>query len=140
MTKKIHKSAVLMMLLFGLLFVTTAPNAMAQGNCRKRGGYSAVYDQGRYVDGRRFNNDRFLDRRFNDRNFDRRYYDDRYDREATTGNAVKRTALGAGIGALGGALLGGKKGALIGAGAGAGAGYIYHRVKVDRQRDRNYRY
>jgi len=129
MLKKIHKGAIAMMLVFGLLSVTVAPNAMAQGRCRNRNGsYSSNYYQGRNI---------------NDRNYNREYYgsryDDRYDREDTTGNAVKRSALGAGIGALGGALIGGKKGALIGAGAGGAGGYIYHRVKVNRERDR-YRY
>ena len=40
---------------------------------------------------------------------------------------TKHIAIGTAIGAVGGALIGGKKGALIGAGAGAGGGYLYNR-------------
>ena len=40
---------------------------------------------------------------------------------------TKHIAVGTAIGAVGGALIGGKKGALIGAGAGAGSGYLYNR-------------
>jgi YMGG-like Gly-zipper len=129
MIKRIHKSAVVMMLMFGLLIVSAAPYAEAQERHRKRFHTSS-------------RNDRYFSNRFHDdRDFGRRrrgrgYY---YDREDTTENAVKRTGIGAGAGALGGALLGGKKGALIGAGVGAATGYIIHRVKVDRERDRYYR-
>ncbi len=135
MTKTIQKSAILM-LLFGLFLVTAAPNAMAQGKCRNRGGrggYAPVnnyYDDGNYRRNRDYERDRYS----------RDYDYDRYDREDTTGKAVKRTAIGAGIGTLGGALIGGKKGALIGAGVGAAGGYIYHKNKVDKDRDRRYRY
>ena len=46
--------------------------------------------------------------------------------EAGKKKAAKRIGIGTAIGAGAGALLGGKKGALIGAGAGAGAGTAYH--------------
>ncbi len=142
MTNKIYKSAVVMMLMFGLLFIAATPDANAQGRCRKRSGYQSTYNRAAYNQGR-YNDDRFYTRDYDrDRYYDNRGRydnDDYYDREDTTGNAVKRTAIGAGIGALGGALIGGKKGALIGAGAGAGGGYIFHRVKVKRERDRYYR-
>ena len=49
---------------------------------------------------------------------------------------LKRIGIGAAIGAGAGGLIGGRKGALIGAGAGAGGGYIYHRHK-QRRRYRN---
>lgn len=42
---------------------------------------------------------------------------------------AKRIGIGAAIGAGAGGLIGGRKGALIGAGAGAGGGYLYHRHK-----------
>jgi hypothetical protein len=136
MIKKIHKSAVVMMLLFGLLFVTSVPSVMAQGQCRKRGNYQSANYFGNRYDGDRWDNrDRDRNRR---RSRDYDYYD--YDRQDTTGKAVGRTAAGAGIGALGGALIGGKKGALIGAGIGAAGGYLYHRNKVNKDRDRYYRY
>jgi len=130
MLKKIHKSAVVMILMVGMLIVSAAPFAEAQDRCRRDRNYRTVSRNDRYF-GSRFNDDRGFDRRRRGR-----YY---YDREDTTENAVKRTGIGAGAGALGGALLGGKKGALIGAGVGAATGYIIHRVKVDNQRDRYYR-
>ncbi len=131
MIKKIHRSAVVMMLMFGLLLVSAAPYAEAQDRyCRRGKNRSVVYDNDRYIINR-YNDDRDLNRYRSGR-----YRDYDYDREDTTGNALKRSGIGAGIGALGGALIGGKKGALIGAGIGAAGGYIYHRKKVDDQRDR----
>ena len=62
--------------------------------------------------------------------------DDYYNPQATTGKAVGRTAAGAGIGALAGALIGGGKGAAIGALIGGAGGYIYHEQKVNNQNDR----
>src|SRR6266850_673436 len=47
---------------------------------------------------------------------------------------AKGALIGAGIGAIAGALLGGKKGALIGAGAGAGSGYLIQRHRNRRHR------
>src|SRR5262247_815578 len=65
---------------------------------------------------------------------------DDYDNpQATTGKAVGRTAAGAGIGALAGALIGGGKGAAVGALIGGAGGYIYHQQKVNNQNDRWYR-
>src|SRR5262249_57488535 len=64
--------------------------------------------------------------------------DDYYNPQATTGKAVGRTAAGAGIGALAGALIGGGKGAVVGAVIGGAGGYIYHQQKVNNQRDRLY--
>lgn len=137
MNKLMSKSAILMMLLFGLLFVATASEADAQSRCRTRGGrsvsnnyYNDIQYRNRYDDDYRYRDDRSRRR---SRDYD--YEDD----QDTTGKALKRTGIGAGIGAGAGALIGGKKGALIGAGVGAAGGYIYHRKKVDNQRDR-YRY
>ena len=53
--------------------------------------------------------------------------------------ALKRVGIGAAIGAGAGGLIGGRKGALIGAGAGAGGGYLYHRHKQAQARKRYYR-
>ena len=52
--------------------------------------------------------------------------------------AAKRIGIGTAIGAGAGALIGGRKGALIGAGAGAGAGtaYHYHKKRQWRRRHR----
>ena len=47
---------------------------------------------------------------------------------------LKRIGIGAALGAGAGALIGGRKGALIGAGAGAGGGYLYHRKKSKKRR------
>jgi uncharacterized protein YcfJ len=133
MNKLMSKSAILMVMLLGLLFVTAASDANAQNRCRNRNGYNRGISNNYYND----RNNRYDDDyRYRDsRRRDRRYEDD----EDTTGKALKRTGIGAAIGAGGGALIGGKKGALIGAGVGAAGGYIYHRKKVGDQRDR-YRY
>jgi hypothetical protein len=134
MIKKLQKS-VMLMAVFGLLMVAAAPSAMAQGRnkCRNRSNYSVANNY--YNDDYRRDSTFERSRRYRDRD-----YRDYYDREDTTGNAVKRTGIGAGIGALGGAVIGGKKGALIGAGIGAAGGYLYHRKKVNDERDRRYRY
>lgn len=137
---KINKNLFLAALALGVMFILASPEAMAQTRCRTRGNNSrSVYTNRDYRD---YN---YRDRNYRDVNYrdsrdyrDSDYYNDyRYDREDTTGKAVKRTAIGAGIGALGGAVIGGKKGALIGAGIGAAGGYIYHREKVKNDR---YRY
>ena len=133
---KMNKNLFLAMLALGVLFVLAAPDAMAQTRCRTRGNDSrSVYNNRDYRDrDYRTVNTRSRDYRDSDYN----YNDYRYrDREDTTGKAVKRTGIGAGIGALGGAVIGGKKGALIGAGIGAAGGYIYHREKAKNDR---YRY
>lgn len=54
--------------------------------------------------------------------------------------AVKRIGIGTAIGAGAGALINGKKGALIGAGAGAAGGtaYHYHKKRQYRRRHRNH--
>ena len=135
MMKTMYKSLFTMLLLAGLLSVGVVPDTMAQGRrqCRtNNSGYVAT-------NGYNYQDDGYYRNRDNRRN--RRYEDDNYyDRENTTGNTVKRTGIGAGIGAAGGALLGGKKGALIGAGVGAAGGYLYHRHKVNQERNRGYRY
>jgi hypothetical protein len=133
MTRTIQKSA-MMIAMFGLLLVAAAPSALAQGRnkCRNRNGYVTANNY--YDDDYGRDRNYVRDRRYRDRDYDY------YDREDTTGKAVKRTAIGAGIGALGGAVIGGKKGAAIGAGIGAAGGYIYHRKKVGDERDRRYRY
>lgn len=58
--------------------------------------------------------------------------------EAGKKKAAKRIGIGAAIGAGAGGLIGGRKGALIGAGAGAGAGtaYHYHKKRSYRRRHR----
>jgi hypothetical protein len=117
MIKKIQASAVLMALMMGLLFAAGAPDAMAQGK-----GYRSRSSQSRsYHD------------RNDSRNYRGRYYEEK---EATNENLIERAGIGAGIGLLGGALLGGKTGAIIGGAAGALGGYIFHRKKIDDQKDR----
>jgi YmgG-like glycine-zipper protein len=120
MIKRMQTNAVLMALVLGLLFVAGTQSANAQGRSYR----SRSYERGRSYDSRYYN-----------RNYRGRYYEEK---EATTGNVIKRTGIGAGIGVLGGALIGGKTGALIGGAAGGAAGYIYHRKKVDDQQDRVY--
>ncbi len=129
MTRIMQKSVILSVV-FGLLLMAAAPNAMAQDRCRTRRNFNSVANN--------YNDDFY--RRDYQRDRRRRSRDYYYDREDTTGKAIKRTGIGAGIGALGGALLGGGKGAAIGAAIGGAGGYIYHRKKVGDQRDRRYRY
>jgi hypothetical protein len=59
--------------------------------------------------------------------------------EAGKRKAAKRIGIGTAIGAGAGALIGGRKGALIGAGAGAGAGTVYHYHKKRQYRRRHRR-
>jgi len=59
--------------------------------------------------------------------------------EAGKKKAAKRIGIGTAIGAGAGALIGGRKGALIGAGAGAGAGTAYHYHKKRQWRHRHRR-
>jgi hypothetical protein len=59
--------------------------------------------------------------------------------EAGKKKAAKRIGIGTAVGAGAGALIGGKKGALIGAGAGAGAGTVYHYHKKRQYRRRHRR-
>lgn len=59
--------------------------------------------------------------------------------QAGKAKAAKRIGIGAAIGAGAGGLIGGKKGALIGAGAGAGAGTAYHIHKKRQWRKRHRR-
>jgi heme A synthase len=61
----------------------------------------------------------------------------RHNPEAGKGKAAKRIGIGAAVGAGAGGLIGGRKGALIGAGAGAGAGAAYHVHKKRSWRKRH---
>ena len=124
MTKMIQKGVILTVVL-GLL-LAAAPSAMAQDRCHRRG----------YTSSRDYNDDYRRDRYDNDDYRRDRYRNDYYNPQATTGKAVGRTAAGAGIGALAGALIGGGKGAAIGALIGGAGGYIYHQQKVNNQNDR----
>jgi len=126
MTKMIQKSVILTVVLGLLLAAAAAPSAMAQDRCHRRG----------YTSSRGYNDDYRRDRYDNDDYRRDRYRNDYYNPQATTGKAVGRTAAGAGIGALAGALIGGGKGAAIGALIGGAGGYIYHQQKVNNQNDR----
>jgi hypothetical protein len=138
MIKKMQKSVILMVV-FGLLLAAAAPSALAQDRCRRRGNFNSAgyYDNDDFRRDRRnyYDNDDFRRDRYRR---DRDYSNDYYDRQNTRGKAVGRTAIGAGIGALGGALLGGGKGAAIGGLLGGAGGYIYHQKKVNDQRRRRY--
>jgi YMGG-like Gly-zipper len=63
----------------------------------------------------------------------------RHNPEAGKKKAAKRIGIGTAVGAGAGALIGGRKGALIGAGAGAGAGTVYHYHKKRQYRHRHRR-
>ncbi|HWQ35399.1 MAG TPA: YMGG-like glycine zipper-containing protein [Blastocatellia bacterium] len=133
MISSIRKNAVLMMLALGLVFTTMVPGAMAQDRCRSRS--RQVYYDNNYYDNQRYDNRRYDDRRYDDRRYrDERYYDDRDYRDERNKRAVLRTGIGAAGGAVVGGLLGGKKGAVIGGIAGAAGGYLYHRHKENQRR------
>src|SRR5215468_8568624 len=129
MTKMIQKSVILTVVLGLLLATAAAPSAMAQDRCHRRDYTSSRYN----------NDDYRRDRYDNDDYRGDRYRNDYYNPQATTGKAVGRTAAGAGIGALAGALIGGGKGTAIGALIGGAGGYIYHQQKVNNQNDRWHR-
>jgi hypothetical protein len=59
--------------------------------------------------------------------------------EAGKAKAAKRVGVGAAIGAGAGGLIGGRKGAVVGAGAGAGAGAAYHVHKKNQAKRRHRR-
>jgi len=65
----------------------------------------------------------------------RRYYRGYYRRPHHS--RAKGALIGGAAGLIGGALIGGRKGALIGAGAGAGTGYLIQRHR-NRRRHRHY--
>jgi hypothetical protein len=148
MTKMIQKSVILTVVL-GLLLAAAAPSAMAQDRCHRHDYTSSRYDNDNYRR-ERYDNDNYRRDRYDNDNYRRdrydnddyrrdRYRNDYYNPQATTGKAVGRTAAGAGIGALAGALIGGGKGAAIGAVIGGAGGYIYHQQKVNNQKDRWHR-
>jgi outer membrane lipoprotein SlyB len=114
MTKIMQKSVILSVVFGLLLTVAAAPSATAQDRYRRRG-----YNSSRYYD-----------------NYRRDHYRRDYNRQDTTGKAIGRTAAGAGVGAVAGALIGGGKGAAIGAAIGGAGGYIIHQQKVNNQKDR----
>ena len=63
----------------------------------------------------------------------------RYYRSHKKHSTKKGALIGGAAGLVGGALLGGGKGALIGAGAGAGTGYLIQRHRNHRHRHRRHR-
>lgn len=62
----------------------------------------------------------------------------RYHRYHRRPSKTKHIAIGTAIGAVGGGLIGGGKGALIGAGAGAGTGYGVYKYKKHKYNKRRY--
>ena len=123
----IKKSALVTLISTTLLLGSVAPAALAQDRgCRNRDYQVSRYDRDRSNDSRYYD-----DYNYRNRNY---YWDD----QNTPGKTAARVGIGAGIGAVAGALLGGGKGAVIGGSIGAAGGYIYHRHKVNEQRDQYY--
>lgn len=107
-------------------------SAQKHGNDRKK--MDRNYD--RYNE--RYNNDRYYDEDYNDG-----YYDDGYKRPNVYDRHRKAINLGVatGAGAVIGAIIGGKKGAVIGAGAGVVTGAIITAKQKPRNTERYpYRY
>jgi hypothetical protein len=123
MLNKTMQKGVIVMLVFGLLLTVSAPAALAgDKKCKKDNYYTANYYD---------NNDYDRDsRRRRNRDYDDDYY--RRDRRGSSKEVLRDVGIGAAVGAGGGVLLGGKKGALIGAAIGAAGGYIYNRGKKNR--------
>jgi hypothetical protein len=126
LNKAMQKSVMVMMLVFGILLTTAAPSALAGDKRCKRGSnyYTSNYNDDYY--------DRDQRRR---QNRDYEYNDDYYRRDRRNGasrEVLRDVGIGAAVGAGGGVLLGGKKGALIGAAIGAAGGYVYNRGKKNR--------
>lgn len=139
MISSIRKNAVLTMLALGLIFTTMVPGAMAQDRCRTRSRQVGYYDNNNYdnqrYDDRRYDDRRYDNRRYDDRSYrDDRYYDDRDYRSERNKRAAIRTGVGAAGGAVLGGLIGGRKGVVIGGIAGAAGGYLYHRHKENQRR------
>ena len=140
MTKSIYKSVFAFVLTAGILLTSVAPSVFAQGNSncrtRSRNAQYVNYDDRDYNYQRDRASRRNRDYSYeNDRNSDydrNRDYD--YDRNRSRNDGLKRTGIGAAIGAAGGGLMGGRKGALIGGVAGAAGGYLYHRNKEKNRR------
>ena len=125
MNKVMQKGVVVAMLVFGMLLTTAAPAALAKDkNCKRGNNYvSSRYDDDYYVrDSQR--------RRNRDYDYDDDYY--RRDRRGSSKEVLRDVGIGAAVGAGGGVLLGGKKGALIGAAIGAAGGYVYNKGKRNR--------
>lgn len=122
MNKAMQKGVIVTMLVLGMLLTTAAPAALAKDKNCKRGNYyttSNYYDD--YYD---------RDSRRRNRDYDDDYY--RRDRRQTSKEVLRDVGIGAAVGAGGGVLLGGKKGALIGAAIGAAGGYVYNKGKRNR--------
>ena len=132
LNKLMHKGVIVMLLVGGLLLTTAAPAALAldKKRCKDRDYYTTSYnDDGQYRDRDYRRDERRYDNRYDSRRYDdRASYDNYYNRD-TTGRTLRDVGIGAAIGAGGGALIGGRKGALIGAAVGAGGGYLYNRAK-----------
>jgi hypothetical protein len=130
LNKAMQKGVIVTMLVFGLLMTAAAPAALAQGrNCRRNSNYntSSYYGNDYNARGRYYNDqDRYSRRQSRDYDYDDYYY---RDRRNSTGKTLRDVGIGAAVGAGGGALFGGKKGALIGAAIGAAGGYVYNRGK-----------
>lgn len=129
MTKAMYKSVFAVLLTAGILLTSVAPTALAQGTGRSRNTRSVVYDD------RDYDYQRDRTRRSRDYGYENDpYYDYDRDRNRSRNDGLKRTGIGAAIGAAGGGLMGGRKGVLIGGLIGAAGGYIYHRQKDNRRR------
>lgn len=127
MNKSIYKSAFVFILMIGILLTSVAPSVLAQGQSRTR------IRSMRYVDDYHRDSDYQRDRVRRDRDYD--YENDPYyDRNRSKKEGLKRTGIGAAIGAAGGGIMGGRKGALIGGIVGAAGGYIYHKQKENNRR------
>src|SRR5262249_31671064 len=135
MTKMIQKSVILTVVLGLLLATAAAPSAMAQDRCHRRG-YTSSRDYNDDYRRDRYDNDDYRRDRYDNDDYRRdRYRNDYYNPQATTGKAVGRTAAGAGIGALAGALIGGGKGAAIGALIGGAGAVSLHPAEVNKKKE-----
>ncbi|MBI1762873.1 MAG: hypothetical protein HYR56_15695 [Acidobacteria bacterium] len=109
-----------------MLLTAAAPSALANDKrCKKDRYYTSDYRNDYYDNDR---DDRY--RRNRDYDDDGYYRRDR--RNGSSREVLRDVGIGTAVGAGGGLLLGGKKGALIGAAIGAAGGYVYNRGKKNR--------
>ena len=125
------KNSLLMALTLGVLMTATlAPTTLAGD---KHKGKKVVVVNNYYDD-----DDDYYDRDNRNRRCRNCDYDDDdyYRRDSRNSNkkVLRDVGIGAAIGAVGGGLIGGKKGLVIGAAVGAAGGYVVNKSKNDRRR------
>ncbi len=128
----IRQASLMMIAFLGLIILPHIAQAQ-QCSSHRNNDYSRYEQDSRYRDrsDRYYNDQRRVD------NYDRRYdYDEREYKSPPS--KTKNIIAGTAIGAVGGAIIGGRKGTAIGAGVGAVTGYFIYRHKKNNYEKDNY--